>query len=207
MRQRGNVLRPGAVGVGGLVLALLLSGCASGGGGGSTDRLGTNAPTVAAVTPVTPSGGSANVGIAPTEGPEGAAATEALSTYQDWWQAQAEAYGRTDSDGSGLETYSSGKALTEALVNLKQLHEAKLVMIGGPRNSPVVKAVDLTADPRTAVIEDCLDVSGWHQADAVTRAVKDPPDRSTRYVATVSLRQFQTRWLIHEFKREVGRTC
>ncbi|MFD5918788.1 hypothetical protein ACFVYP_18735 [Kitasatospora sp. NPDC058201] len=207
MRQRGNVLRPGAVGVGGLVLALLLSACGSSGDGGSVERLGTSAPTVAAVTPVTPSGGSPNVGNAPTDGPEGAAARDALSAYQDWWQAQVEAYGRTDSDGSRLETFSSGKALTDALVNLKKLHDAKLVMTGGPRNSPVVKNLDLAADPHTAVIEDCLDVSGWHQADATTRAVKDPPNRLTRYSATVSLRQFETRWLIHEFKREVQRTC
>ncbi|WP_327682924.1 hypothetical protein [Kitasatospora sp. NBC_00458] len=207
MRQRGIVLRPGAVGVGGLVLALSLSACAAGGGGGSVERLGSGAPTVAAVTPVTPSGGSSNVANAPTDGPEGAAAQDVLSAYQNWWQAQVEAYGRTDSDGSRLETFSSGKALTDALVNLKQLHDAKLVMIGGPRNSPVVKAVDLTTDPNTAVIEDCLDVSGWHQADPATRAVKDPPDRLARYVATVSLRQFETRWLIHEFKREVQRTC
>ncbi|MFE7559473.1 hypothetical protein [Kitasatospora sp. NPDC057500] len=207
MRQRGNVLRPGAVGVGGLVLALLLGGCASGGSGGSTDRLGTSAPTVAGVTAVPPSGGSANGGNAPTEGPEGAAARDALSTYQDWWRAQAEAYGRADSDGSRFQTFASGKALTDALVNLRQLREAKLVMTGEPRNSPVVKSVDLTADPNTAVIEDCLDVSGWHQADAATLTVKDPPDRATRYVATVSLRQFETRWLINEFKREVGRTC
>ncbi|MER7703139.1 hypothetical protein ABTX81_09600 [Kitasatospora sp. NPDC097605] len=207
MRQRGMVLRPGAVGAGGLVLALLLGGCAGSGAGGSTDRLGTSAPTVAGVTAVPPSGGSANVGNAPTDGPEGAAARLALSTYQDWWQTQVEAFGQTDSDGSRFDTFASGKALTEALVNLRQLHEAKLVMTGEPRTSAVVKSVDLTSDPNTAVIEDCLDVSGWHQADAVTRAVKDPPDRLSRYVATVSLRQFRTRWLINDFKREVGRTC
>ncbi|MFB7471797.1 hypothetical protein [Kitasatospora sp. NPDC056184] len=207
MRRRGIVLRPGAVGASALVLALLLGGCAGSGSGGSTDRLGTNAPTVAGVTAVPPSGGSANVGNAPTDGPEGSAARAALSAYQDWWQAQAEAFGKADSDGSRFEIFASGKALTEALVNLRQLHEAKLVMTGEPRNSAVVKSVDLTADPHTAVIEDCLDVSGWHQADAATLAVKDPPDRLNRYVATVSLRLFQTRWLINEFKREVGRTC
>ncbi|MFF1905871.1 hypothetical protein [Kitasatospora sp. NPDC058218] len=186
---------------------MLLSACASGGGAGSVDHLGTDAPTVAGVNPVTPSGGSANVGIAPTDGPEGAVGRLVLSTYQDWWQTQVAEFGRTDSDGSPFETYSSGKALGDALVNLRQLHDAKLVMIGSPRNSPVVKTVDLKADPQTAVIEDCLDVTDWHQADATTRAVKDPPRRFTRYIATVSLRQFQARWLIHEFKREVDRTC
>ncbi|MEU6237102.1 hypothetical protein [Kitasatospora sp. NPDC047058] len=186
---------------------MLLSACAAGGDGGPVDRLGTTAPPGAEVNPVTPSGGSANVGIAPTDGPEGAQGRLLLKTYQDWWQAQVEAYGRSGSDGSDLEAYSSGTALRDALVNLRQLRDAKLVMIGGPRNSPVVKTVDLKADPQTAVIEDCLDVTGWHQADATTHAVKDPQQRLTRYIATVSARKFQTRWLIQEFKREVDRTC
>ncbi|MFJ3789846.1 hypothetical protein [Kitasatospora sp. NPDC090091] len=207
MWRRGNLVRTGAVGGAGLVSALLLSACAGGGDAGSVDRLGTTAPTVAGVAPLTPSGGSANDRIAPTDGPEGAAGRLVLRTYQDWWQTQVEDFGRTDSDGSRLEAFSSGKALSGSLVNLRQLHDAKLVMIGSPGNSPVLKSVDLKADPQTAVIEDCLDVSGWHQADAATRAVKDPPKRLTRYIATVSVRKYQARWLVTEFKQEVDRTC
>ncbi|MET8624155.1 hypothetical protein ABZW30_10445 [Kitasatospora sp. NPDC004669] len=207
MRQRGNVLRPGVVGVGGAVLVLLLGACASGGADGSVDRLGSAAPTVAGVNPLTPSGGSVNATIAPTDGPEGAMGRLAVNTYQNWWQAQAEAFGRTDSDGTALEAYSSGRALTDTLVGLRQLHDAKLVMTGTPRNSAVVKAIDLKADPRTAVIEDCVDLSDWHRVDAVTRAAKEPADRLNRYVATVSLRWFQAHWLIYDFKREVDRTC
>lgn len=207
MRQRGNVLRPGAVGVGGVVLAMLLSACAGGGTGGSVDRLGTGGPSVAGVNPLTPSGGSVNATIAPTTGPQGAAGRLALSTYQDWWRAQAEAFGRTDSDGIALEAYSSGKALADTLVGLRQLHDAKLVMTGAPRNSAVVTAVDLNADPHTAVIEDCLDVSDWHRVDAATKAAREPVGRVGRYVATASLRWFQARWLIYDFKREADRTC
>ncbi|MFG2842115.1 hypothetical protein ACGF12_02930 [Kitasatospora sp. NPDC048296] len=207
MRQRGNVLRPGAVVVGGAVLVLLLGACASGGADGSVDRLGSPAATVAGVNPLTPSGGSVNASIAPTDGPEGARGRLALRTYQDWWQAQAEAFGRTDSDGSALEAYSSGRALSDTLVGLRQLHDAKLVMTGTPRNSAVVKTIDLKADPQTAVIEDCVDLSDWHRVDAVTRTAKEPADRLNRYVATASLRWFQAHWLIYDFKREVDRTC
>ncbi|MFJ7279282.1 hypothetical protein [Kitasatospora sp. NPDC098663] len=190
-----------------MVLVLLLGACASGGSGGSVDRLGTAAPSVAGVDPVPPSGGSVNTSIAPTDGPEGAMGRLALKTYQDWWQAQTEAFGRSDSDGFALETYSSGRALTDTLVSLRQLRDAKLVMTGTPRNSAVVKAIDLKADPQTAVIEDCVDVSGWHRVDAVTQVAKDPGDRLNRYVATASLRWFQARWLIYDFKREVDRAC
>ena len=207
MRQRGNVLRPGAVGVGGVVMVILLSSCGGSGGAGSADRLGTSAPSVAAVTPVTPSGGSGTGGIAPTDGPEGAVGRTALRAYQDWWAAQTDAFARSDSDGSQLQAYSTGKALSEALANLHQLHEAKLVMIGSPRNSPVVNSVDVKSDPQTAVVGDCLDVTAWQQADATTHAIKAPQQALTRYPATVSLRKSGARWLIVDFKREVDRTC
>ena len=131
----------------------------------------------------------------------------AVKTYQNWWQAQAEAFGRPDSDGSALAQYSSGRALSDTLVGLRQLHDAKVVMAGTPRNSAVVKAIDLKADPQTAVIEDCVDLSDWHRVDAVTGAAKDPGGRLNRYVATASLRRFQEHWLIYEFTREVDRTC
>ncbi len=131
----------------------------------------------------------------------------ALKAYQDWWQAQAEVFGRSDSDGYGLEQYSSGRALSDSLVSLRQLRDAKVVMAGTPRNSAVVKAIDLKADPQTAVIEDCVDLSGWHRVDAVTGAARDPGSRLYRYVGTASLRWFQAHWLIYDFKREVDRTC
>lgn len=130
-----------------------------------------------------------------------------LRAYQSWWEAQTDAFGRSDSDGSQLQAFSTGLALSGALASLHQLHEAKLVMTGAPRNSAVVKTLNLASNPQTSVIEDCLDVTAWHQADAETKAVKDPPQRLTRYIATVSLRKSDGRWMIVDFKREVGRTC
>ncbi|MGW6912454.1 hypothetical protein ACWGB8_01325 [Kitasatospora sp. NPDC054939] len=186
---------------------LFLSACSADDGSSAVDRLGTGGTGAATVAPAVPPGGSRGGSTVPANGPEGAAARAALRTYQDWWQAQAEAFGRSDSDGLALEAYSSGKALAGTLVNLQQLHDSDLVMIGAPRNSPVVKALDLKADPQTAEIEDCLDVTGWHQADAATRATKDPKQRLSRYIVTASLRKSEARWLIYEFKREVERTC
>ncbi|MDH6125326.1 hypothetical protein [Kitasatospora sp. GP82] len=127
--------------------------------------------------------------------------------YQSWWDAQTAAFGRSDADGSQLQAYSTGLALSEALASLHQLHEAKLVMIGSPHNSPVVKAIDISSNPQTAEIEDCLDVGDWHQVDAATKALKDPKQRLSRYPATVRLRKSDGSWLIFDFKREVDRTC
>ncbi|WP_344635924.1 hypothetical protein [Kitasatospora cystarginea] len=145
--------------------------------------------------------------MAPTEGPEGAVGRVVLRAYQDWWDAQTAAFAQSGSDGSQLQVYSTGLALSEAVASLHQLHETKLVMIGSPHNSPVVKAIDLASDPQTASIEDCLDVSDWHQADAATKALRDPKQRFSRYPATAGLRRTNGRWMIVDFKREVDRTC
>ncbi|GAA2148542.1 hypothetical protein GCM10009760_40710 [Kitasatospora kazusensis] len=206
MRQRGILVRSGVVGVGGLFLLTFLTACSGDGPAGSADRLAASGATGQAA-PVTPSGGSGTGAIAPTQGPEGAVGRVVLMAYQSWWDAQTDAFSRSGSDGSQLRALSTGLALSGALASLHQLHEAKLVMTGAPRNSPVVKTLNPIADPQTSVIEDCLDVTDWHQADSVTKAPKDPPQRLTRYIATVSLRKSDGRWMIVDFKREVGRTC
>ncbi|WP_149038099.1 hypothetical protein [Kitasatospora sp. MBT63] len=190
-----------------MALLLVLSACGSSGSAGSAERLGTPVATVPHGNGVTPSSGSGAEPTVPTDGPEGATAAIVVRSYQDWWGAQADAFGKSDSDSSQLQLYSTGQALSDSVASLHQLHEAKLVMSGAPRNAPIVKALDLTAEPQTAVIEDCLDVTDWHQADAVTKATKDPKQRLSRYVATVGLRKAAGRWLIVDFKREVGRTC
>ncbi|MDH6575169.1 hypothetical protein [Kitasatospora sp. MAP5-34] len=207
MRQRGIMMRSGVVGVGGVFLLTFLTACGGDPSAGSADRLATPGAGLGQAAPVTPSSGSGPGAIAPTEGPVGAMGRVVLMAYQSWWDAQTAAFGQSDSDGSQLRALSTGLALSQTLASLHQLHEAKLVMIGAPRNAPVVKTLDLTTDPQTSVIEDCLDVTDWHQADAVTKTPKDPPQRLTRYTATVSLRKSDGRWMIVDFKREVGRTC
>ncbi|MEV6206692.1 hypothetical protein [Kitasatospora sp. NPDC051914] len=130
-----------------------------------------------------------------------------LTTYRAWWDAKVDAFGRSDSDGSQLQAYSTGQALSDSLASLHQLHESKLVMTGGPRTSPVVRELDVAANPQTAEIEDCLDVTGWHQADPATKAIRDPAQRLTRYVSITRLRKTGASWTIVEVTREVGRTC
>ncbi|WP_156178469.1 hypothetical protein [Saccharothrix sp. ST-888] len=190
-----------------MVLLTVLTACSGEGSAGSTDRLASPGASVATVAPVTPSGGSGTESIAPTEGPEGAVGRVVLRTYQSWWDAKVDAFGRLDSDGAQLSAYSGGQALSDSMASLHQLHEAKMVMVGLPRTSPRVSQVDLKANPQTAVVEDCLDVSEWHQADAASGATKDPQQRLSRYLAVTKLRKSGNSWLIVEVTREVGRTC
>ncbi|MGW2395191.1 hypothetical protein ACWCYY_01385 [Kitasatospora sp. NPDC001664] len=201
MRQHGIVVRPGRVGAGGALL-LLLTAC---GQSGSADRLSdvSAAPTAPAVTATATVGASAK----PMTGLEGANATVVLAAYRTWWDTRTAAFGQPEADVLPLRLSSSGQALSDTMVTLTELSEAKKVMVGAPRNAPLVTAVDLEAKPPTATVEDCIDVTDWHQADARTRATAEPKNRLTRYTAKVTLRKTESRWQIVEFIREVGRTC
>ncbi|WP_157531946.1 MULTISPECIES: hypothetical protein [unclassified Kitasatospora] len=204
MRQRVITVRPGAVGAGGLAL-LLLTSCGASEGGSPTDRLPdvTAAPTVPAVTP----SGSAVVQNAPTEGVDGAVGRVVLRAYQGWWEARITVFGQPEQDPAAVRAFAADQALGDTLITRQQLRDAKLVMVGTPRNSPLVKSIRLTENPPSATVEDCVDVTDWHQADAGTKALRDPAQRLTRYVATATLRKADSRWLIVDFKREESRSC
>ncbi|MFI9272696.1 hypothetical protein ACIGXM_18525 [Kitasatospora sp. NPDC052896] len=150
-----------------------------------------------------PSGGAA----VPSSGPDAAVARVVLRAYQAWWAAQVQAFATGDQTGAQVRAYSNGQALSQVLVSLQQLHQAQLVMTGAPATDPVVRQLDLRSSPQSAVIEDCVDVTGWHQADAHSGAIEDPPQRLTRYPATVVLRINDSSWKVFEFNREAGRTC
>ncbi|WP_146259165.1 hypothetical protein [Streptomyces tateyamensis] len=152
-------------------------------------------------------GATAGGAPAPTAGAEQAVGRVVLSTYQDWWAAQVKAYSGEDPNGAQVRVYSNGLALANVLQSLAGLRDAKLVMTGQPAISPQVTSVDLNASPQSAVIEDCVDVTGWHQSDPATGSVKDAPQHLTRYRAKAVLRINAGLWKVFEFNREAGRTC
>ncbi|MCX4745247.1 hypothetical protein OG455_06875 [Kitasatospora sp. NBC_01287] len=153
------------------------------------------------------SGSTPATGAAPTTGAPGAVGRVVLGAYQDWWAAQVAAYSGADPNGAQVKAYSNGTALGNILLSLHSLHAAKLVMTGEPVLSPVVRSLDLNGSSQSAVIEDCVDVSGWHQSDPSSGALKDPPQRLTRYPAQAVLRLDGSIWMVFEFTREAGRTC
>jgi hypothetical protein len=165
------------------------SGVSAGSGAGSSDSA---------------SGGGVQ---APTDGSQGAVGRVVLRTYQDWWAAQVKAYAGNDPQGAQVRVYSADVALTNVLVSLRSLQGAKLVMTGQPVLNPVVKSLDLSGSIQTAVIQDCVDVSGWHQTDPSNGSLKDAPQHLTRYPATAVLRSSGALWKVFQFNRETGRTC
>lgn len=232
MRRCRAFLRRRAVGVGAAVLlTLFVAGCA-GSSPGVAGSLSTSAPGGADAVgggccrlrdrpavrraQVRPGAGcrrervlgrGVERSVAPTTGAPGAVGRVVLSTYQDWWAAQVAAYSGADPNGAQARVYSNGTALGNILLSLHSLHAAKLVMTGKPVLSPVVQSLDLNGSSQSAVIEDCVDVSGWHQADAGDGSLKDAPQRLTRYPAQAVLRLDGSFWMVFEFNREAGRTC
>lgn len=224
MRRCKAFLRPRAVGVGASVLLTLFAAGCAGSSPGVAQRLSTAAPGGAdgisagllpsAGVSTAPAGGSdgsagtaSTAGPAPTTGAPGAVGRVVLRTYQDWWAAQVSAYSGADPNGAQVRAYSNGTALGNVLLSLHSLREAKLVMTGKPVLSPVVQSLELNGSSQSAVIEDCVDVSGWHQSDPSDGSLKDPPQRLTRYPAQAVLRLDGSIWMVFEFNREAGRTC
>lgn len=214
-----------AIGVGAALL-LFTAACAQG-GAGSASHLSSADPSGVIGTNGTVGGGETGGGNgvstgagagsstsasgggdqAPTSGPQEAVGRVVLKTYQDWWAAQVKAYAGGDPQGAQVRVYSADVALANVLMSLRSLQGAKMVMTGQPVLDPVVKSLDLSGTSQTAVISDCVDVSGWHQADASTGSMKDAPQRLTRYPATAVLRSSGALWKVFEFNRETGRTC
>ncbi|MGW4380210.1 hypothetical protein [Kitasatospora sp. NPDC004531] len=209
MRQRVILVRPKAVGIGGLLLPFLLAAVTACGAAekGSADRLGTPAsglPRAAGSPTVQADSGR---GPVPDQGVEGIEAHNAVTAYQSWWDVRSQVFERSNSDGTSLSQYATGNALSDAQLSLNRLHDAKLVMTGRPKTAPVVKNLDLKANPPVATIDDCLDVTDWHQIDPATRQTKDPAQRLSRYPATAVLKKYGNRWLIADITREVTKTC
>lgn len=220
MRRGAHMLRPQATGAGrrgrgsgawlpasltAPLALLLLTGCGVS-GGGTVDHLGDRPPqsTPAASqdlpAPTAPS-------AVPGTGRQGAVARQVLARYTGWWQAQATAYADTSKSGVALSLFATGQALSTALANLHRLQEAGMVMQGHPRNNARVTALHLGSTPQTASVEDCLDVSGWHQADARSGQLRDPRHRFSRYVVTATARNTARGWLITDLTSRTERTC
>ncbi|MFF4339273.1 hypothetical protein ACFY00_04930 [Kitasatospora sp. NPDC001540] len=206
MRQRSILVRPGAIGISGLLLPFLLTACTAS-GTGSADRLGTPSATLPRATATTTAAPTRTGSPVPKEGAQALEGSDAVTAYQAWWRVQIDVLGRSDSDVTPLRQYATGSAFTDTVISLTQLHDAKLVMTGEPRTAPTLKSLDLQANPPTATVADCLDVSGWHQADATSKGIKDPQQRLSRFPATAVLKKYGNRWLVADFTREVAETC
>ncbi len=179
-------------------IGLLLTACGDAGSAQTLD----GAPSSPASAPA-PS-------LRPAQGISGPAAEVVLRAYRGYWAAQIRAMSTGHADGSDLSTYATGEALSDSYANVVRLVSAGLLMSGAPQIHPVVTAVGPlrgAAGEQQATLQDCLDVSGWHQVTAQGGRTSEPGDRLLRYPLVVTARTVGGAWMISEVTRKTGRTC
>ncbi|WP_152648797.1 hypothetical protein [Streptacidiphilus anmyonensis] len=179
-------------------LSLLLAACGDSGSAQTLDGAPSN--PVSAPPP----------SLRPAQGLSGPAAEVVLRAYRGYWAAQVRAMSTGHADGSDLSTYATGEALSDSYANVVRLVSAGLLMSGAPQIHPVVTAVGPlrgAAGEQQATLQDCLDVSGWHQVTAQGGRTSEPGDRLLRYPLVVTARTVGGAWMISQVTRETGRTC
>jgi hypothetical protein len=180
------------------LVAAMLTGCGNGGSAQTLD----GAPS-APVSPPPPS-------LRAVKAVEGPAAQVVLRVYRGYWAAQVRAMSTGHADGSDLSTYATGEALSESYADVVRLLGSGLLMAGSPRNAPVVTAIGPLPGAKgesRATVQDCLDVSGWHQVAAQGGRISEPDHRLLRYPLVVTARTVGGAWMISQVTRETGRTC
>jgi hypothetical protein len=171
LRDRGGHARRAAPLLLGVVL--VLSSCSSDGdaeGAIATSTTG-QAPTTAATTTTTrPSKADTKAAV--------------LAAYRAYW-ADVVAVGKTaDWQSPRLAKHATGQALEKVRTHFRTMKAAGLIDLGTVKLSPKVT----TVRGRTAVIEDCIDVSRFLLHDAKTRQPRERPDpRPDDGVATLTL--------------------
>lgn len=182
----------------------VLTACSSGGGGVQTLDGASSASAPAAAS------AGVSTRAAADALPSGTTKVLVLRAYEGYWTAQVTALNSGQVGGSGLQTFATGAALSAVDANSFRLTQAGLLMSGQPRRDPVVTAVgavDPASGVQTATIDDCLDVTDWHQIDAKTHQLRDPAQRLTRYRAVVTARTVGGVWMISAVQNETGQTC
>lgn len=206
MRRKGSARRCGTAFVAFMITGIsgiALAACSTGGQAQTFDGRSTGTASAA------PSAGVSTRAAAAAL-PAGVTTVLILRAYQGFWAAQVQALDTGDLTGSELPTYSTGQALSAVDGTAFRLTQAGLRMSGAPNRVPRVTAigpVSAADGVQTATIQDCVDVTGWHQVDAATHRLRDPAKRVTRYQSLVTARTVGGVWMITTVQDRTDRTC
>lgn len=203
MRHMGRTLRCGAAIAAAAASAMpVLAACSS---GGTVQTLPSTAQTAA----LAPSAG-VSLQAAASGLPSSITGVLVLRAYAGYWAAQVKALDSGVVTGSGLQTYSTGTALSGAYTDSQRLNQAGLLMSGAPHNNPTVTGIGTVAPSsgvQSATVQDCLDITDWHQIDQKTHQLRDPAHRLTRYRVTATARTVGGVWMISDVHEDTGQSC
>lgn len=136
---------------------------------------------------------------AASAGPDAAAASKAaLAAYDGYLAASREASADPDPSHPALVKYLADPLLTRVRDTVRDLKTHGAVRTGKMVSDPRVSALDLTADPPTVSIQDCIDSSGYKMVYAKSKKPV-PGAAGGRYVATATATLYSDgRWLISD---------
>lgn len=96
-----------------------------------------------------------------TTSPAEAAAQNATTAYLAMWDDVAAVAATSDWQSSRLADHTTGDALSVLSRQMYADHANRLITKGHPVGVPVVQSVDSQSAPKTVMIRDCSDASGW----------------------------------------------
>jgi hypothetical protein len=167
---------------------------------GCTDARSDTTPTTT-TTPTTAAPSS------PTPDPTASAKAEALAAYRGFWTAADDADTHPKRAPSALKTYAIDKALANALATVALYRQQGIVMRGHPGHEPQIVSLRVNADPPSATIHDCVDLTGVKVIYRKTGKSALAPNQSRRHVAIAEATISDGRWVIREVSSDRKQSC
>ncbi|KGM11889.1 hypothetical protein N868_04890 [Cellulomonas carbonis T26] len=130
-----------------------------------------------------------------------------LDAYNGYWRAKVATFARpADPEPPELSQYAIDVAYTDVKANAFALQSDGVAIVGEPVLRPTVSAIDL-ADPGTATIVDCVDVSDWQPMFQATGESAAAPDQARRVLSTSTAFLSEGRWVIRTYEVDRGTQC
>lgn len=181
----------------GIVAAVFLAACTSGGSNPSPTSTRTVTPSPTA----TPS-------PTPTVDPETAAAEAAiLEAYQGYWDAKVASFADPMKDQDpNLQHFAVDTALADAQEAILSFQSNGIAVVGEPELTPVVSDVVL-GEVKSAKITDCVDITKWQPVYAATGGPAAPANQNLRVPTESTAYFFDGHWTIRASVVDREKTC
>ncbi|MEV3924102.1 hypothetical protein [Actinomadura coerulea] len=135
------------------------------------------------------------------------AEAKALAAYRGMWDTQFEAYSSGTMRNARLGDYTTGEAAKSIISVLTYYNQQGLTFKTRPVIAPKVTSVDVTSDPRTATISDCVDMTGVVVRRATGEHLPASKDDRRPWTAHATTAKGGADWRINAYTIDKTRTC
>jgi hypothetical protein len=156
-------------------------------------RPGPSTPTLRPATPI-----PAPVAATLDSAAVAAAKADALKVYAGYLAAYAKAAASGKWDSTDIDKYAADPLRQQAHIQLKDLADSQLVMTGGPKSNPVVTAVNVSTDPHTVLISDCIGMANWREVKKSTGQLAAGTQLAFQAVSLVVVAYPKEGWLVQQ---------